>query len=473
MGKLTRVFQNLFGLNAGSQDCGEFGSFAAGSPEYVPNPTQNVGQLQTQDGSSVAAFLVGFAAAIEANDNPALEDMNSLFVIAFYQLCYLMQQGIAEYDGTTIYFMGSVVAVSGIQYVCINDNSGAGISNEPVTDSTYWDLAVPPAGNSILNSGFDWWQRGLSSVTIENSFSTQAFTYSADRWAASNLMGSGGSPVLTMSQASGTLSGSVYALKAQVTVAPSGTGSFAIYQILDRISSQKYANKNAVFSIQMKALGNLTKVQVGFVYSTSDYGTPVSPNIAQNLNALGSPVTVTLSITEFTTCSIPATSVGDVLGTTGIIGIVITAAGNSNAGGIYAIDDGFIMEQAQMNVGGVLLPWQRAYSDAEVELDAICRFYETSLVINGGSGSVCTSGGWEGDVTSSHVYNSPVCLYRSTKLLEPASQKLTLTAVGDNLNFGTASVNTYDQQGFSATATASATGVGEYYFSFTCDSEIY
>ena len=99
--KLARITQQPFGTSGPTGDFGQFGSKAANpsSPVFTQNPTT----IQ-----ALPNFLDGWGAAIIGNYEPPLEDMNSLFLLAFYQLGYLLQEGIAEYDSGTTYFQYSI-----------------------------------------------------------------------------------------------------------------------------------------------------------------------------------------------------------------------------------------------------------------------------------------------------------------------------------------------------------------------------
>lgn len=130
MSKITRVLQKLFGSNAGGSDVGVFGSKTAGDPTYSSNPAT----IQ-----SLSAFLTGFAAAVDVNGRPYMEDMNGLFLVAFRQLAYLFQAGIPEYDADTTYYTNSYVQVSGVVYYSLQDDN---IGNSPASSPTYWALGV-------------------------------------------------------------------------------------------------------------------------------------------------------------------------------------------------------------------------------------------------------------------------------------------------------------------------------------------
>ena len=144
----ARYTQKLFGGTALSEEIGNFGSLANGAAAY---PTVEVdGTLSLTDIQSLPPFTGGWFDAVLGLNYPAIEDMNALFYAIFYQLCCILQKGITQYDSGTTYFVGSQVNVSGVNYVCINDNSGAGIIAESPTNATYW---APPGGNAVAPTG--------------------------------------------------------------------------------------------------------------------------------------------------------------------------------------------------------------------------------------------------------------------------------------------------------------------------------
>lgn len=126
MAKLTRVFQNIFGVNATTGEIKQFGSLAAGSP------------LTTVDPAIIQAlsnFTDGWFAAVLGNNSPAIEDVNALFFLAYRQLAYLFQAGVAEYNATTVYYIGSVCSSGGALYVSRTDaNTG-----NALTSATNWE----------------------------------------------------------------------------------------------------------------------------------------------------------------------------------------------------------------------------------------------------------------------------------------------------------------------------------------------
>lgn len=139
MSKLTRAFQLIFGDGGDQSHFGQFGSRAAGTPLPTKDPTV----IQ-----ALGAFVNnGWLDAINsANKAPFLEDMNGLFYLIFRQIAYIFQEGVPEWDGSTTYFIGSIVKKTGTfeQYGSIvNNNTGNALPNQ--TTDANWQFLNPPS----------------------------------------------------------------------------------------------------------------------------------------------------------------------------------------------------------------------------------------------------------------------------------------------------------------------------------------
>ena len=142
MSKITRQTQKIFGSSAGLNQIGKFGSFAAGSPAY-PVSAPYIAEIQ-----SLSNYLTGWFGAILGANSPAIEDMNAVCYLFAYQLAYIMQAGISEWDTNTTYYIGSVVSDgAGRFYRSIQD---ANLGNA-VTNVSYW--ANMNSGNIVSAAG--------------------------------------------------------------------------------------------------------------------------------------------------------------------------------------------------------------------------------------------------------------------------------------------------------------------------------
>lgn len=138
--KLTRITQNQFASTAGSNQIGVFGSFAANDPTTTTSPAT---------AQSLSNWLDGWYGAVDGENSPCIEDMNAVHFVYAYQLAYLMQQGIPEWDSGTEYFIGSLVNDgSGNIYVSLTNSN----LNNALTSSTNWAIKVGTNGFTTVTS---------------------------------------------------------------------------------------------------------------------------------------------------------------------------------------------------------------------------------------------------------------------------------------------------------------------------------
>ena len=141
MAKLARVKGKVFAGSAQLSDIGQFGSALAGSPTN----TQDVATIQ-----ALSAYDEGWNSAVITSRNyPPIEEVNGVLKTISYQACYMLQEGIPEYDSGTEYSNTSIVkSVNGARldfYISLqNNNVGHALS-----DTSYWAKATLNAGKSI------------------------------------------------------------------------------------------------------------------------------------------------------------------------------------------------------------------------------------------------------------------------------------------------------------------------------------
>jgi len=126
MAKLDRKTQKIFGENSTSDQMTAFGSPTLDNPVF----TKNIDQIQS------AEFSKGwFPTILDGAIRPFAEDMNGLFYLFTYQLKYILEQGLAEYDANTTYYINSLCKYGSDIYLSItNDNIG----NNPSSSVGYW-----------------------------------------------------------------------------------------------------------------------------------------------------------------------------------------------------------------------------------------------------------------------------------------------------------------------------------------------
>ena len=112
--KIQRKLMRIFGKDSGLNQRSIFGSLASGLGAFSTDP-----EVIQSNGN----YLGGWFSSVLGGNSPAIEDMNSLHFLYAYQLAYLMQAGIAEWDVDTEYFTGSLVSSAGRVYESLIDNN--------------------------------------------------------------------------------------------------------------------------------------------------------------------------------------------------------------------------------------------------------------------------------------------------------------------------------------------------------------
>jgi hypothetical protein len=173
MAKITRKTALIFAGSASAAPNGvaQFGSLANNTPTFSLDPA--VIQALDQWDSGWNAALVGGAA-------PALEDQNAVDYVNSYQTAYLLQQGIAEWDSGTTYFVDSFCQYNGqIYQSLINTN----LNNNPASSPLDWVVFSTSSSwsNIIRNAGMTVAQRGTS-----GTITAGAWGYTLDGWICSS-----------------------------------------------------------------------------------------------------------------------------------------------------------------------------------------------------------------------------------------------------------------------------------------------
>lgn len=132
MAKLVRKTQKLFASSASNN--GVFGSLQAGNPQTSNDPTV----LQ-----SLPAYLTGWDDAAFSSDKlPPLEEFQGIQYGISYQQCYMLQEGVPEWDTNTTYYKGSVAKLNtsaGFKlYASIIDNN----AGNALSDTNSWKLVM-------------------------------------------------------------------------------------------------------------------------------------------------------------------------------------------------------------------------------------------------------------------------------------------------------------------------------------------
>jgi hypothetical protein len=135
MAKLSRKLFKIFGRDGATSNFGEFGSKTAGSPVN----TKDILTIQGLD-----AWVNGWQDAVfGANKAPFLEDMNSFSYVMGYEMAYIFENGVPEYDATTTYYTGSLVRKVGTSeiYASLTDtNLGNALPSK--ADNAFWRFVI-------------------------------------------------------------------------------------------------------------------------------------------------------------------------------------------------------------------------------------------------------------------------------------------------------------------------------------------
>lgn len=139
--KLNRVLQKVFGWEADDTQVVEFGSPTNGRAVY----SKSAADIQT------SYYEAGwFPESLSGNIRPYAEDMNGLHYVHSYQLAYLLQAGIPEWNEETPYFGDCIVRVGRVLYAAIPHY----INEEDPTQGE-----TPNKGNNpTASEGEGWWE---------------------------------------------------------------------------------------------------------------------------------------------------------------------------------------------------------------------------------------------------------------------------------------------------------------------------
>ena len=131
MTKYNRITGKVFGANANATgdnpEIGQFGSAKDGS--YIG--TSDISTIQ-----ALPAWGQGWAGAVTPETNfPPLPEMTGVMKVLSEQQCYLLQQGVSEWDNVTIYYQNNFSSKNGKIYISQSDENQG---NDPETDNTNW-----------------------------------------------------------------------------------------------------------------------------------------------------------------------------------------------------------------------------------------------------------------------------------------------------------------------------------------------
>lgn len=250
-------------------------------------------------------------------------------------------------------------------------------SGGALTAPTWSTVTASPAFNQLINSAFDYWQ-ATTSITIANTVSS----YGPDQWYVKNSLGTNG--VITFSQTTGVTNGSKYGASVKITTAPTAAqaNGTELYQVLSNLASYPLYNQTASFTILVKALGNVNQVGCQFYYTSSQ---------AKLTTAIGSEQTATVTTGGFASCTVNGQALGTAQTTSGVVGVRVRIT-TVSTGNTYDLNNGFVVEQAMLNLGASASPFARKFPDPAQELIACEQFYRKSYEVDTNPGTNTAAG---------------------------------------------------------------------------------
>lgn len=165
MSKLTRQTMQLFASNAGANQLEVFGSLAEGGADYL-----NPGSAAIPEIQSLSNYLEGLFGAVIGSNYPSIQDLNALFYLFAYELCYMFEMGIPEWDAATTYYTNSFVQVSGVLYQSLQDNN---LNEPPASSPSYWGSALQASATVFKQNGTFVAPTGVTAVDVIVDFPAQ------------------------------------------------------------------------------------------------------------------------------------------------------------------------------------------------------------------------------------------------------------------------------------------------------------
>ncbi|GBR74157.1 phage-related protein [Candidatus Termititenax aidoneus] len=225
MAKISRITYKVFGSSGDVNSFGQFGSLAAGSPLH----TKDLTLIQ-----ALGAYLDGLSASTGGGSSPpALEDENGIKYLNSSMIAYLFQQGIAEWDSGTTYYLNSYVSSGTFIYRSLQDNNLGHAVSEP----NYWIkileiITTEPTANStdnqLISAKRVWTMFGAALSTLTTTAKTIVGAInelvSGKQNTLNRTVGGNDNATGTISDTGGNLSVPV----PLTTVAPSGSSTQTI-----------------------------------------------------------------------------------------------------------------------------------------------------------------------------------------------------------------------------------------------------
>jgi hypothetical protein len=304
------------------------------------------------------------------------------------------------------------------------------LAGTPVLDGT---SAIPfyndsMARQAIINGNFDVWQRGVT-----NTYTTDIYTYQADRWIFGATKDSGTLPTIVVSRQAitpGEINNSFYHFRGNVDGAGSGLGNSSECMIDQKIEygTRFLCGDSKKVTTSFYARSSIANKKLG-VYLIQSYGTGGTPTSAENIT--GTNWTLTSSWTKYTATFTTNTLASKTFGTVNddyLLTRFYLQWGSSNASKVGAagaetyVGSGNIdIAQVQLCAGSIALPFQpKNYGQ---ELESCQRYYQKY----GGSNTY--------DAYAVGGYSAGTISYNLINFVTTMRTKPTLTTSGTAANY--------------------------------------
>lgn len=337
-----------------------------------------------------------------------------------------------------------------------NTRLGVGTNGQALTTggsgaNPSWTTFDAYPENLILNSAFDFWQRYGASPSQTIAINTK--TYVPDRFYGYNNLG--GSGVITLSQQTGSVNGSLWQAQSKITTGGSQNGC-EFWTVLDNLTTMRLYGQTASVSAWVGGLNHVNSIKMWVNYGTSE---AKLTSASSNITSATISVTPAASNPTMVQITINNISIGTSMTTAGVIGIGFSVNGVSS-GNTWDVNNGICVEQVMLNLGSVVGPYRRATSNPQQELSACQRYYEKSYDLTTAPGASSTTAGesaFQAGAATSGIGSST--RFQVMKRITGASVTLYSPSTGT-------SGKVFDLSG-SADLTASATTVGMNGFTIT------
>jgi hypothetical protein len=240
----------------------------------------------------------------------------------------------------------------------VGNNGETLVADSSATTGLRYQGSMAAGKNTVINGGFDIWQRGTSFTPAANGT-----TFAADRWNIYRDPGSGA----TVSRQTSGLTNFLYACRVARDSGNISTGSIYIWQNFESQMTYPLAGKTIVVSYYARAGANYspTSSNIGVQLYT---GTGTDQNVLSGYTGSASPVDTTQAITTtWTRYSYTVTLNSNV--TEICPRFYMTPTGTAGA------DDYFEITGIQIEIGSVATLFTRAGGTIQGELAACQRYY--------------------------------------------------------------------------------------------------